>query len=167
MTFAEVAAEVVKTPPGTPWWVTVGIGALGLAGGWLYKVYQTERQRKRAEQMEDEEKERKHQKEDVNEVIKGKDDIIERLKAANAEDKRAYASQMQDMRQEVAQLRAKLEACVVRQQKAEKLAIRYEMRIQHLEEILEGRGIPFKKLKDDDSATLAALPTTPPEKEPF
>jgi chromosome segregation ATPase len=168
MLFAEVAAEVTTTPPGTPWWVTVSIGAIGLAGGWLLKVYRTEQQRRRLEAVEDLTTERKHKREDDNEVIKQQNDFIERQKAAAAEAAKGYQQQLADVNRELAAVRKKLDACIERQQKAEKVALRYQMRVQHLEEILEGRGIPFKKLKEDDSSTmLPSLPEAPHEKEPF
>jgi flagellar biosynthesis GTPase FlhF len=187
MLLAQVADAVpVTTPPGTPWWVTVSIGAIGLAGGWLLKVYRTEQQRrraeavedltterqkrkaeeaarKRAETVEDADKERKHRKEDDNEVIKQQNDFIERQKAAAAEAAKGYQQQLADMGKELAAVRKKLEACIERQQKAEKVALRYQMRVQHLEELLEVNNVPFKRRNDDDSGVMTTPPVAPPE----
>jgi flagellar biosynthesis GTPase FlhF len=171
MLLAQVADAVpATTPPGTPWWVTVSIGAIGLAGGWLLKVYRTEQQRKaeeaarkRAETVEDADKERKHRKEDDNEVIKQQNDFIERQKAAAAEAAKGYQQQLADMGKELAAVRKKLEACIERQQKAEKVALRYQMRVQHLEELLEVNNVPFKRRNDDDSGVMTTPPVAPPE----
>lgn len=162
------AADVpAATPPGTPWWVTVGIGAIATAGGFLLRAYSERQKRLRAELVEDRTDERKHTAERENAVIAGQNDLIERLKAAHAEDKKAFQTQLTDLNREIGTLRAKLEETIARQQRAEKLTVRYEMRIQHLEEILESRQIPFKPMKDDDSGVMSAPPQPTHDKEPF
>ena len=164
MLLAQVADAVpVTTPPGTPWWVTVGLMAVAGLGGWLFKVYRAETQRRRAEAVEDLTTERKHRKEDDNEVIKQQNDFIERQKAAAAEAAKGYQQQLADVNRELAAVRKKLDACIERQQKAEKVALRYQMRVQHLEELLEVNNVPFKRRNDDDSGVMTTPPVAPPD----
>lgn len=177
--FADAAEIAVKTPPGTPWWVTVGLMAISGAGVWLYKVYRAEQvrktaeaQRKRTETVEDADKERKHKKEDENAIIAELKLAIDRLKSDREDDRKKHYEEKATIMRDIFELRQKLEETIRHQREAEKaryeaekVAIWHEAQSRHLAGILKSRKIPFELLSADDSTTLRAV-SPPPAWEP-
>lgn len=161
--FADISSAQV------PWWVTVIMSAVSGAGGFLIPLALKLRKDRRDENVEDRTAIRQNKKEDRDEVIAGQREIIERQKRIIDEDRKTYKADLEELHTEVDALRTKLDKTITRLGAAERAVVKYQMQVGHLEEILEGRGIPFRKLKDTDSGTIRIppSPTQSDEEEAF